>query len=42
MPEKKKDKFHRFTQEEINSLPGRELKAKRTRSSKTYSLGRGL
>ena len=42
MSEKKKDKFHRFTQEEINSLPGRELKAKRTRSSKTYSLGNGM
>lgn len=42
MSEKKKDKFHRFTQEEINNLPGRELKAKRTRSSKTYSLGNGL
>lgn len=42
MSEKKKDKFHRFTQEEINSLPGRELKSRRTRSSKTYSLGNGL
>lgn len=42
MSEKKKDKFHRFTQEEINNLPGRELKSRRTRSSKTYSLGNGL
>ena len=42
MSEKKKDKFHRFTQEEINNLPGRELKSRRTRSSKTYSLGNGM
>lgn len=42
MSEKKKDKFRRFTQEEINALPGRELKSRRTRSSKTYSLGNGL
>ena len=42
MSEKKKDKFHRFTREEINNLPGRELKSRRTRSSKTYSLGNGL
>ena len=42
MSEKKKNKFHRFTQEEINNLPGRALKSRRTRSSKTYSLGNGL
>lgn len=42
MTEKKKTWHHRLSQEEINGLPGRELKAKRTRSSKTYSLGNGL
>ena len=42
MSKMQKDKFHRFTPEEINKLPGREVKEKRTRSSKTYSLGNGL
>ena len=42
MSEKKKTWHHRLSQEEINTLPGQELKAKRTRSSKTYSLGNGL
>ena len=42
MSEKRKPWHHRLSQEEINTLPGQELKAKRTRSSKTYSLGNGL
>ena len=42
MSEKKKNRNHRLSQREINELPGRELKAKRTRSSKTYALGNGL
>ena len=33
---------HRFTPNEINQLPGREVKSKRTRASKTYALGNGL
>ena len=42
MSDKKKDMFRRFTPKEIDALPGREVKEKRTRSSKTYSLGNGL
>ena len=42
MSEMQKDKFNHFTPEEIDLLPGREVKEKRTRSSKTYALGNGL
>lgn len=42
MSDLQKDNFHQFTPEEIDQLPGREVKEKRTRSSKTYALGNGL
>ena len=42
MSEKNKEKLCRLTPAEINNLPGKEVKSKRTRSSKTYSLGNGL
>ena len=39
---KKKNFPHLLTRQEINALPGQEVKEKRTASSKTYALGNGL